>query len=54
MKHHVYMDFTPFHIKQPTFINVARDPVSLFASKFYFERFEWTHSEYIYLFNVYL
>jgi len=38
IKHHVYMNFDSYKMPQPTFINVARDPVALFASKFYFER----------------
>ena len=33
------MNFTDHQAKWPTYINVARDPVDLFASKFYFSRY---------------
>ena len=33
------MNFTDYEAKWPTYINVARDPVDLFASKFYFSRY---------------
>ena len=31
--------FTSFEVDQPTYINVVRDPVNLFASKFFFLRY---------------
>ena len=39
IKHHVFVNFTDFGVDQPTYINVARDPINLFASKFYFLRY---------------
>ena len=39
IKHHVYVNFTAYEQPQPTYINVARDPVNLFASKFFFSRY---------------
>ena len=39
IKHHVFANFTDFNQPQPTYINVARDPVNLFASKFFFARY---------------
>ena len=40
IKHHVFTNFTEeFGTIQPTYINVARDPVNLFASKFFYARY---------------
>jgi len=41
LKHHHWFNFTDFGIEMPTYINIARDPVTRFASWYYFERYGW-------------
>ncbi|XP_004227334.4 heparan sulfate 2-O-sulfotransferase 1-like [Ciona intestinalis] len=41
LKHHYWFNFTKYGKEQPTFINVIRDPVEWFVSRFYFSRFGW-------------
>jgi len=45
LKHHFPFNFEKYGIKQPTFINVLRDPVDWFQSHYYFERFGWQRGE---------
>jgi hypothetical protein len=35
MKHHFWMNFTEYHLPQPTYINMIRDPVDRFVSEYY-------------------
>ena len=39
IKHHLFTNFTEYGIEEPTWINVAREPVSRFVSSYYFRRF---------------
>lgn len=39
LKHHHWLNFTEWGMENPTYINVVRDPVSRFASMYYFQRF---------------
>lgn len=41
MKHHFWMNFTKYHLKTPTVINIVRNPVDWFASEYYFCRNGW-------------
>ena len=41
LKHHFYFDFRNHGLRQPTMINVIRDPVDWFVSQYYFRRFGW-------------
>jgi len=42
LKHHFYFDFTKFAgAKQPTYINVIRNPLDWFTSRYYFARYGW-------------
>ena len=41
LKHHHWFNFTEYGLPQPTYINVARDPITRFASRYYFKRFGW-------------
>ena len=45
LKHHHYFNFTQFDMEEPTYINVARDPVTRYASWYYFERYGWARQE---------
>jgi len=45
LKHHHWFNFTKFGMEQPTYINVARDPVTRYASWYYFERYGWARHE---------
>ena len=45
LKHHHYFNFTQFGMEEPTYINVARDPVTRYASWYYFERYGWARQE---------
>lgn len=45
LKHHFPFNFEKYSIKQPTYINVIRDPVDWFQSHYYFERFGWERGE---------
>ena len=45
LKHHTFLNFTNFGFRQPTYINVVRDPVSQFASFYYFKRNGWELNE---------
>ena len=44
LKHHFIFDFTKHGLRQPTMINVVRDPVDWFVSQFYFRRNGWARS----------
>ena len=39
LKHQYWFNFTRFGQEQPTYINVVRDPVTRFASMYYFQRY---------------
>jgi len=39
LKHQYWLNFTRFGMEQPTYINVVRDPVTRFASMYYFQRY---------------
>jgi len=39
------MNFTDVGVEMPTYINIARDPVTRFASWYYFERFGWDRQQ---------
>lgn len=41
LKHHFPFNFEPHGIRNPTYINVIRDPATWFQSHYYFERFGW-------------
>lgn len=41
MKHHFWMNFTKYHLKTPTVVNIVRNPVDWFASEYYFCRNGW-------------
>lgn len=45
LKHHHWFNFTQFGMVEPTYINVARDPVTRYASWYYFERYGWARQE---------
>ena len=45
LKHHHWLNFSQFGLEAPTYINVARDPVTRYASWYYFERFGWGRNE---------
>ena len=45
LKHHHWFNFSQFEMETPTYINVARDPVTRYASWYYFERFGWARHE---------
>lgn len=42
LKHHYPFDFSKYGLAQPTYINVIRDPVTWFQSRYYFERNGWS------------
>ena len=41
MKHHFYFDFRPYGLEQPTYINVLRNPITWFESRYYFTQNGW-------------
>lgn len=41
LKHHHWLNMTELGLEQATYINVVRDPVARFASRYYFNRFGW-------------
>ena len=45
LKHHHWFNFTSYGLPQPTYINVARDPVTRFASRYYFQRYGWERND---------
>ena len=45
IKHHLYTNFTEYGLEEPTWINVAREPVSRFVSSYYFKRFGFARHE---------
>jgi len=45
IKHHHWFNFTAHGMEEPTYINVARDPVTRYASWYYFERFGWARQK---------
>jgi dermatan/chondrotin sulfate uronyl 2-O-sulfotransferase UST len=45
LKHHHWLNFTEAGLEMPTYINIARDPVTRFASWYYFERYGWGRQE---------
>ena len=44
LKHHFIFDFAAHGMRQPTMINVVRDPVDWFVSQYYFRRNGWARS----------
>lgn len=44
MKHHFWFDFRPYGLQQPTYINVLRNPLNWFESRYYFTQNGWTRS----------
>lgn len=38
MQHQYYINFTEFHIQQPRYINMVRDPLEQFISNYYYRR----------------
>ena len=44
MKHHFWFDFRPFGMQQPTYINVLRNPITWFESRYYFTQNGWTRN----------
>jgi len=44
LKHHFIFDFAQHGLRQPTMINVVRDPVDWFVSQYYFRRNGWARS----------
>ena len=44
MKHHFWFDFKPFGLPQPTYINVLRNPITWFESRYYFTQNGWTRN----------
>ena len=45
IKHHLFTNFTVYGMEEPTWINVAREPVSRFVSSYYFRRFGFKRHE---------
>lgn len=45
LKHHHWFNFTQFGMEVPTYMNVVRDPVTRYASWYYFERYGWARHE---------
>ncbi|XP_039253042.2 uronyl 2-sulfotransferase-like [Styela clava] len=41
LKHHKWLNFTRSNQPQPTYINVMRDPLEWFTSRYYFSRYGW-------------
>ena len=41
MQHHYWMNFTKHNFKQPTMINVIREPVDWFSSHYHFKLYGW-------------
>ena len=41
MQHHYWLDFKQFGYKQPTVINVVREPVAWFSSHYHFKLYGW-------------
>ena len=45
IKHHLFTNFTIYGVEEPSWINVAREPVSRFVSSYYFRRFGFNRHE---------
>ena len=45
LKHHYWLNFTNHDMEPPTWINVMREPISWFESRFWFKRNGWIHKE---------
>jgi len=43
MKHHYFFNFTEYGMKAPTWINVMREPISWFESRYWFKQNGWIH-----------
>lgn len=41
LKHHFHFNFTRHGLRQPTYVNVVRDPTDWFVSQYYFRRYGW-------------
>lgn len=41
LKHHFIFNFTKHGLRQPTMVNVVRDPTDWFVSQYYFRRYGW-------------
>jgi len=45
IKHHLFTNFSLYGVDEPTWINVAREPVSRFVSSYYFRRYGFNRHE---------
>ena len=45
IKHHLFTNFSLHGIPEPTWVNVAREPVSRFISSYYFRRYGFNRHE---------
>lgn len=45
LKHHFNFNFTRHGLRQPTYVNVVRDPTDWFVSQYYFRRYGWARDE---------
>ena len=43
LKHHYFLNFTKHGMEPPTWINIMREPISWFESRFWFKRNGWVH-----------
>lgn len=43
MKHHYFFNFTEYGMEAPTWINVMREPISWFESRYWFKQNGWIH-----------
>jgi len=41
LKHHFNFNFTRYDMRQPTYVNVVRDPTDWYVSQYYFRRYGW-------------
>lgn len=45
IKHHLFTNFSTYGMEEPSWINVAREPVSRFISTYYFRRYGFNRHE---------
>ena len=45
LKHHFWLNFTEHNMEPPTWINVMREPISWFESRFWFDKNGWARKE---------
>lgn len=43
LKHHYWLNFTDYGMEAPTWINVMREPISWFESRYWFKQNGWVH-----------